>query len=77
MGLTITLILLSILALIIGLLLSRTSATGGLSSLNGQDLEIFQKTKDRGWMKGFQVFMFFITITLILIVIIYRATSHS
>jgi len=48
MALTIVLILFSVLALIIGLLLSRTSPSGGLLSLNGQDLEIFKKTKDRG-----------------------------
>ncbi|WP_031488836.1 preprotein translocase subunit SecG [Ureaplasma canigenitalium] len=73
MGLTIAIILFSILALIIGLLLSRSSPTGGLSSLNGQDLELFKKTKDRGWTKGFQIAMFFIAIVLLLIVIIYRA----
>lgn len=33
--------------MIVGLLLSSSSPTGGLSSLNGQDLEIFKKTKDQ------------------------------
>lgn len=72
MALTIILILLGVLAMIVGLLLSRTSPTGGLSSLNGQDLEIFKKTKDRGWIKGLQVFMFLVTITIILIIVFYR-----
>lgn len=72
MALTIILILLGVLAIIVGLLLSRTSPTGGLSSLNGQDLEIFKKTKDRGWIKGLQVFMFLLTITIILIIVFYR-----
>nr|WP_318023481.1 preprotein translocase subunit SecG [Ureaplasma diversum] len=72
MALTIVLILFGVLAMIVGLLLSRTSPTGGLSSLNGQDLEIFKKTKDRGWIKGLQVFMFLLTITIILIIIFYR-----
>ena len=74
MALTIVLILFSVLALIIGLLLSRTSPSGGLSSLNGQDLEIFKKTKDRGWTKGLQVFMFLLTIVMILIIIFYRVS---
>ncbi|AAF30461.1 preprotein translocase subunit SecG [Ureaplasma parvum] len=74
MALTIVLILFSVLALIIGLLLSRTSPSGGLSSLNGQDLEIFKKTKDRGWIKGLQVFMFLLTIVMILIIIFYRVS---
>ena len=74
MALTIVLILFSVLALIIGLLLSRTSPSGGLSSLNGQDLEIFKKTIDRGWIKGLQVFMFLLTIVMILIIIFYRVS---
>lgn len=74
MALTIVLILFSVLALIIGLLLSKTSPSGGLSSLNGQDLEIFKKTKDRGWIKGLQVFMFLLTIVMILIIIFYRVS---
>lgn len=72
MALTIVLILIGILALIIGLSLSRTSPSNGISSLNGQDLEIFKKTKDRGWIKGLQVFMFLLTIIAILIVILHR-----
>ncbi|ACI60278.1 preprotein translocase subunit SecG [Ureaplasma urealyticum] len=74
MALTIVLILFSVLALVIGLLLSRTSPSGGLSSLNGQDLEIFKKTKDRGWIKGLQVLMFLLTIVMILIIIFYRVS---
>ncbi|WP_016829220.1 preprotein translocase subunit SecG [Ureaplasma urealyticum] len=74
MALTIVLILFSVLALVIGLLLSRTSPSGGLSNLNGQDLEIFKKTKDRGWIKGLQVLMFLLTIVMILIIIFYRVS---
>ncbi|RCT49708.1 preprotein translocase subunit SecG [Ureaplasma parvum] len=74
MALTIVLILFSVLALVIGLLLSRTSPSGGLSSLNGQDLEIFKKTKDRGWIKGLQVLMFLLSIVMILIIIFYRVS---
>ncbi|RCJ03112.1 preprotein translocase subunit SecG [Ureaplasma urealyticum] len=74
MALTIVLILFSVLALVIGLLLSRTSPSGGLSSLNGQDLESFKKTKDRGWIKGLQVLMFLLSIVMILIIIFYRVS---
>lgn len=61
---------LAILCLIIGLLLSKSGSSSGLATLAGQDLEIFKKTKDRGWTKWFQVFMFIMTIVLVVIAIV-------
>ncbi len=62
--------ILAILCFIIGLLLSKSGSSGGLASLAGQDLEIFKKTKDRGWTKWLQVLMFIFTIILIIVAII-------
>lgn len=62
--------ILAIMCFIIGLLLSKSGSSGGLASLAGQDLEIFKKTKDRGWTKWFQVVMFIFTIILIIIAIV-------
>jgi preprotein translocase subunit SecG len=44
--------------LVIGLLLSGSGSTTGLTALSGQDLELFRKTKDRGFIKILQMIMF-------------------
>ncbi|GAA5414703.1 hypothetical protein UREOM_4140 [Ureaplasma sp. OM1] len=64
----------AVLCLIIGLLLSKSGSSGGLATLAGQDLEIFKKTKDRGWIKWFQVLMFIMTVVLIIIAIVVHFT---
>lgn len=70
--------ILSILCLIIALLLSRSGSSGGLASIGGQDLEIFKKTKDRGWIKGLQILLFMMTVILVIIAItVYFTTSGS
>ncbi|WP_353289864.1 preprotein translocase subunit SecG [Ureaplasma ceti] len=66
--------IMAVLCLIIGLLLSKSGSSGGLATLAGQDLEIFKKTKDRGWIKWFQVLMFIMTVVLIIIAIVVHFT---
>ncbi|MDR0752977.1 MAG: preprotein translocase subunit SecG [Mycoplasmataceae bacterium] len=64
------LIVISCLIIIIGLILSPYGTHSGLTSMNGQDLELFKKTKDRGMVKWLQIVMFLILITVITILII-------
>ncbi len=54
-----------IIALLIGLLLSSSGSTTNLLSTGGQDLELFKKTKDRGFIKFLQIAMFVVSLTLI------------
>ena len=54
-----------IIALFIGLLLSSSGSTTNLLSSGGQDLELFKKTKDRGFIKFLQIAMFVVSLTLI------------
>lgn len=61
----------AVVCLVVGLLLSNNGTPGGLSSLSGQDLEIFKKSKDRGFIKILQIIMFilmfvFVTVSIIL-----------
>ncbi len=70
--------ILAIISLIVALLLSRSGSSGGLASIGGQDLEIFKKTKDRGWVKGLQIFLFMMTIVLVIIaIVVYFTTSGT
>ena len=55
-----------IIALIIGLLLSSSGSTTNLLSTGGQDLELFKKTKDRGFIKILQIAMFVVSLALII-----------
>ncbi|MCQ3907590.1 MAG: preprotein translocase subunit SecG, partial [Mycoplasmoidaceae bacterium] len=52
-------------ALLIGLLLSGSGTGAGLNAQAGQDLELFKKTKDRGFVKILQIVMFVITLVLL------------
>jgi preprotein translocase subunit SecG len=65
------LIVLSILCLIVGLLLSGSGSTAGLNSIVGQDLELFKKTKDRGFIKILQMFLFSMMLVMIVLAILY------
>ena len=51
--------------LVVGLLLSGSGTSTGLTTVVGQDLEMFKKTKDRGIVKILQIIMFLLTLTLI------------
>lgn len=58
--------ILGIIALLIGLLLSSSGSTTNLLSTGGQDLELFKKTKDRGFIKILQMAMFVVSLALII-----------
>ena len=66
--------IMSIVALVTGLLLSNSGSTGGLASLSGQDLEIFKKTKDRGLIKVLQIVMFVIMIAFLVLGLVFHFT---
>lgn len=69
-GASIAFLVLTIICLIIGLLLSGSGTTNGLTNIVGQDLELFKKTKDRGFIKILQMIMFFIMIVLLVLLIL-------
>ena len=62
----IVMFILGIIALLIGLLLSSSGSTTNLLSTGGQDLELFKKTKDRGFIKILQIVMFVVSLALII-----------
>ncbi len=67
---TLIILILMAIVIVIGLLLSSNGSTGGLTSMNGQDLELFKKTKDKGLVKILQLMLYvilFITLTVIVI----------
>ncbi len=69
---SIVLIILGSIAIILGLLLSSSGSSSGLSTMAGQDLELFKKTKDRGFIKVIQMVMFAIVILLTVCLLIYK-----
>jgi len=52
-------------ALLVGLLLSGSGTGAGLNAQAGQDLELFKKTKDRGFVKILQIIMFILMLVLL------------
>jgi preprotein translocase subunit SecG len=60
---------------LIGLLLSGSGSTTGLTALAGQDLELFKKTKDRGFVKILQMTMFVLMFVVFAIAIIGSITG--
>jgi len=63
---------LSAVAIIIGLLLSSSGSTAGLTSMNGQDLELFKKTKDRGAVKILQTLLYLDFLTMFILILVYH-----
>ncbi|MDR2654139.1 MAG: preprotein translocase subunit SecG [Mycoplasmataceae bacterium] len=63
----ICLIVIFSLVIVIGLLLSPYGTHSGLTSMNGQDLELFKKTKDRGMVKWLQIIMFLVLLVVVTI----------
>lgn len=63
------------LCIILGLLLSKSGSSSGISTMSGQDMEIFKKTKDRGWMKIFQIVMILCSFALLIIAIVMKFVS--
>lgn len=69
---TVILIVIGAIATIVGLLISPSGATSGLSAMAGQDLELFKKTKDRGFIKVMQMLLFFLVFVVLIILIVYK-----
>ena len=67
---TIVFIVIGAISIIAGLLLSSSGSTSGLSAMAGQDLELFKKTKDRGFVKAMQMLLFVILFIGIIILIV-------
>jgi preprotein translocase subunit SecG len=63
-------------AIVLGLLLSSNGATGGLTSMNGQDLELFKKTKDKGLVKIIQALFYILLIAALSVLITYYIISR-
>ncbi|GHU47073.1 hypothetical protein FACS1894218_0720 [Bacilli bacterium] len=74
-AISISLLVISIICLIIGLLLSGSGSTTGLTAIAGQDLELFKKTKDRGFVKIMQMLMFILMFAAFVVSIVGAATG--
>ncbi|CAF1459063.1 unnamed protein product, partial [Didymodactylos carnosus] len=61
------LFVLAFLAIVCGMLLSKSGSGGGISALSGQEIELFKKSKSRGFIRYVQVAMFLIGIAIIVI----------
>ncbi|MDR0985341.1 MAG: preprotein translocase subunit SecG [Mycoplasmataceae bacterium] len=72
---SIALIVISAICLIVGLLLSGSGTTQGLTNIAGQDLELFKKTKDRGFVKILQITMFILMFVMFAIAIVGAITK--
>ncbi|MGL4951620.1 MAG: preprotein translocase subunit SecG [Mycoplasma sp.] len=69
MSITVILLIISFVVILIGLLLSSSGASAGLSNISAQDLEIFKKTKDRGIVKMLQVIFVIILVIIAALII--------
>lgn len=72
---SIALLVISIICLIIGLMLSGSGSTTGLTAIAGQDLELFKKTKDRGFVKVLQMTMFVLMLVMIVLAVVFQVTG--
>jgi preprotein translocase subunit SecG len=72
---SIVLLAISILCLIVGLMLSGSGSTTGLTAIAGQDLELFKKTKDRGFVKVLQITMFILMLVMIILAAVFGLTK--
>jgi preprotein translocase subunit SecG len=53
-------------------MLSGSGSTTGLTAIAGQDLELFKKTKDRGFVKVLQMAMFVLMLAMIILAVIFQ-----
>lgn len=67
-------LVMSALCILFGLLLSKSGTTSGIVTLSAQDMEIFKKTKDRGWIKIYQISMIICAFCLLIIAIVMKYT---
>ncbi|MDR3163813.1 MAG: preprotein translocase subunit SecG [Mycoplasmataceae bacterium] len=68
---SILLLVCAVICLIVGLMLSGSGSTTGLTAIIGQDLELFKKTKDRGLVKILQMVMFLVVILMIILSVLF------
>ncbi|MGL4948515.1 MAG: preprotein translocase subunit SecG [Mycoplasma sp.] len=59
----------------LGLLLSSSGASAGLSNISAQDLEIFRKTKDRGMVKLLQVIFVIMLIVISILIVVFSVVQ--
>lgn len=71
MSITVIILVVALVCIILGLLLSSSGASAGLTNISGQDLEIFKKNKDRGFIKIIQVILFISLIVLSVLIIVF------
>lgn len=71
MSVTVIILVVSLVCIVLGLLLSSSGASAGLTNISGQDLEIFKKNKDRGFIKIIQVILFIALIVLSVLIIVF------
>jgi preprotein translocase subunit SecG len=63
--------------LLFGLLLSGSGSTTGLTAIAGQDLELFKKTKDRGFVKILQIMMFILMFIMIVLAVLFKVLGYT
>jgi preprotein translocase subunit SecG len=56
-------------------MLSGSGSTTGLTAIAGQDLELFKKTKDRGFVKVLQMTMFVLMLVMIVLAVVFQVTG--
>ncbi|MDR2568508.1 MAG: preprotein translocase subunit SecG [Mycoplasmataceae bacterium] len=66
----IAMIVIAALIIVVGLFLSGSGSTTGLTAMSGQDLELFKKTKDRGMVKVLQIILFLLFLASITLIIL-------
>lgn len=71
MSVTVIILVVSLVCIILGLLLSSSGASAGLTNISGQDLEIFKKNKDRGFIKIIQVILFIAIIVISVLIVVF------
>jgi preprotein translocase subunit SecG len=70
-------IVLAGICLLFGLLLSGSGSTTGLTAIAGQDLELFKKTKDRGFVKILQILMFILMFIMIALAVLFKLLGYT
>lgn len=71
MSTAIIILVVALVIIIVGLLLSGSGSSAGLTNISGQDLEIFKKSKDRGIVKVLQITMFFLALILVTLILVF------
>lgn len=69
-SISVALIVLGVISIILGLLLAGSGSSTGLTALNGYDLELFKKTKDRGFIKILQIIFLLVLLTMLILIIL-------